>query len=160
MFLERASGKDILKQLRGFLNKKNCDDIAESECSYFLPQNLSNIEEALFTPLAFESEANPISTSYKPLVHNLKALSFLTYDPFREADEFSAHFGTEVNICTLGCLSFSYLTMGQFSAKKCLFENSNQFLHELKSFYHEFECVFDDNELNEQSKSYNKRFLV
>lgn len=154
-FIEKGSGKDILNQLRDHLTDRQSPDEtnkSELECS-FLPPNLSNIDEALFEPGTFEFDSNPISTSYKPLVTNLKALNFLTYDPFREADELSAHYGTEVDICTLACLSFSYLAMGQLTmAKKCFFENTNQFLHELKSFYHEFECVFDDIEQNEASK--------
>lgn len=155
LFIEKGSGKSILNQLKDYLiNMQTPEDKnkIELECT-FLQQNLTNIEEALFKPETFELDSNPISTSYKPLVSNLKALSYLTYDPFREADELSAQFGTEIDICTLACLSFSYLTMGQITAaKKCFFENSSQFLHELKSFYHEFECVFDDIEHNEQSK--------
>ena len=118
----------------------------EQQNTSSLLKSTLNIEELLVKPTNYlvTIEKNPIALSFKTLLHNLTCLSYKTYDPFTEATEYSARYGTETDISSLACLSLSYYTMGQFNVNCLFFENSFQFMHELKPFYYEFECIFND----------------
>ncbi len=102
---------------------------------------------------------NPIIDSYVPLLANLTSLNYFTYDPFTEAYETAERYGTEVDTCSLGCLGLSYKTMGHFTVKSAFFENSFQFLHELKEFHDEFDRVFDDFKSNLKQGNFESRLF-
>lgn len=89
---------------------------------------------------------NPIVHSYKSLLKNLNHLNLFSYDPYTEAEDNAANFGYEADTNTMACLGLSYYTMGQFTLKNFFYENSFQFLHELRDFYHEFECIFRNDD--------------
>ena len=101
---------------------------------------------------------NPITQSYKCLLNNLNALSYHTHEPFTEARDTADECGTEVDTMSFACLAFSYYTMGAFELSSSFFDNSLQFLHELKQFQWEFSRTFhsDERQTNNDDTNYYK----
>jgi hypothetical protein len=85
---------------------------------------------------------NPITQSYKCLLSGLSALCYHTHDPLSEAEEEAAACGVQVELNSLACLGMSYYGMGFFEIKKLLFENTFQYLYELKQFNAELKRLF------------------
>ena len=102
---------------------------------------------------------NPITQSYKCLLNNLSVLSYHTYEPFSEARDTADECGTEVDTISFACLAFSYYTMGAFELSSSFFDNSLQFLHELKQFQWEFNRTFHSDErlTNSDEANYYKQ---
>ena len=140
-FLIKGDGKSVLRLLRGKL-------VANGLLSFSGNQKATDISEILFKTIENENEAtlNPIVHSYKPLLKNLDYLNMFSFDPYTEAEENAANFGYEADTTTMACLGLSYYTMGHFAIRNFFFENSFQFLHELREFYHEFECIFRNDD--------------
>lgn len=129
------------------------DLLKSNECS--ICDNLIDIGEILLKPNSNIEKLNlvddPITQSYKCLIENLNALNFYTHDAFLEAYELAAETGCEVDIISFACLNLSYYSMGQFELKKNLFENSFQFLYELKQFNADFNQMFSTDSFHTEN---------